>query len=314
MSVHSCALHSETLVHLRGAGIAEFLQGQLTCDTRQLSKDRPVFGAFCNPKGRVLADLCVLQFNDQHCALRMRKSIAANCALTLDTYARFSRIECLVDNGEFALMGIWGENPEGTLGELGFSDAPGIGVLTRSEDSVCYTSAPGMIEIVGPTARITERIAAVSDIASSPEKEQSDEQREEQWAAQALLHGAYRIEADDIGEFTPQALNFDLAGYVSFNKGCYTGQEVVARLHYKGQSKRRLAIFTMPKIPQSVPNRGSLVLSKSGDRVGKLLRSYQDSQGRQVLAVAILVESANDPTLHLQDAPDRILTPVTLSY
>jgi folate-binding protein YgfZ len=310
LSVHSCALHSETLVHLRGADIAEFLQGQLSCDTRQLSRDRPVFGAFCNPKGRVLADLCVLQFNDEHCALRMRKSIAASCASTLDTYARFSRIECLVDNDAFALMGMWGGNPDAIPGESGFSPPPGIGVLTRSEDSLCYMSAPGMIEIVGPSASIAERIAAASDIASSPEKEQS----EEQWAAQALLNGSYRIEADDIGEFTPQALNFDLAGYVSFNKGCYTGQEVVARLHYKGQSKRRLAVFVTPDTPQPLPNRGTVVLSQSGARVGKLLRSYRDSRERQVLAVAILVESANDPALRLQDAPERILAPVTLSY
>ena len=46
--------------------------------------------------------------------------------------------------------------------------------------------------------------------------------------------------ADDVGEVTPQALNYDAAGLVSFNKGCYTGQEIVARLHYRGTPKRRL--------------------------------------------------------------------------
>jgi folate-binding protein YgfZ len=292
-------LEGETLLHLRGNAIPGFLQGQLTCDTGELAVARTAYGALCNAQGRVLADLRVLSLADDHYVLRLRRDIAGDCAATLSTYARFSRIECGVDDGSWTVLGLWGSDPGAGLKHLGLSAPEPTDAVVSSRGMHCYRVASDMIEVLLPTECLDDVLPALSAAAADAGGS------EESWRAQELRAGIYRIAAEDVGEFTPQALNYDAAALVSFKKGCYTGQEVVARLHYRGASKRRLAVLAAaPSTPS--PPRGSKVTSPDGATVGRVLRCAR-APDALLLACELQVAAGSAPTLVVDDQRASVL-------
>ena len=80
------------------------------------------------------------------------------------------------------------------------------------------------------------------EVWSSDKTEPEQAISPEEWLAFRLSRGVARIEEQSVGEYLPQDLNYDLKGYIDFDKGCYTGQEIIARLHYRGKPKRRLSL------------------------------------------------------------------------
>ncbi|WOJ93907.1 folate-binding protein [Congregibacter variabilis] len=282
MSGFACFLPSEAMIHLRGNKIPEFLQGQLTCDTRKLSVGNAVMGALCNVKGRVLSDILVLQLSDSHIVLRLRQSLASNVADTLRRYAQFSRISVDLDSREDAIIGtresgeISDYEPR-AAGSMATTLCDGILTLRRG-------SAFGEVLSIDPHKPI--------DLAGRVARQTLD--AEPRWAMETLRNGHYALELEDLGAFTPQALNYDLTGLVAFDKGCYTGQEIVARLHYKGHSKRRLQVLQAahdldtPAIARDTP-----LLTPEGITVGRCLRAESAADAPTVLAAEVQSEYLN---------------------
>ncbi|EED32710.1 glycine cleavage T protein [gamma proteobacterium NOR5-3] len=277
MSGFACFLPKEAMIHLRGSKIPEFLQGQLTCDTRKLSPGIAVMGALCNVKGRVLSDLLVVQVSDTHVVLRLRRSLATSVADTLRRYAQFSRISVEPDSREDAIVGLRESVVTPT------PDALPAGHMAASirTGTVTLQRTPGLSEIlsVDPDNPI--------DLADTLNERTMD--AEPRWAMETLRSGHYAVELEDLGAFTPQALNYDLTGLVAFNKGCYTGQEIVARLHYKGQSKRRLQIFETPESVNG-PARDTPLQTSEGDTVGRTLRFESAPDAPSLLAAEVQSE------------------------
>ena len=269
MSQHVATLEGEACVHLRGREIPRFLQGQLTCDLRALAPAHAIAGAMCNVKGRVISDLWVIPVSNEHCILRLRRSLAKDFAENLERYARFSRITVEAQEESGAILGIYGP------GLIGGPSLPGaIGAIERSGSLLYLRSGERQVEV----------------IATAP--------------AETLRAGHYALEKEDSERFTPQALNYDLTGRVAFDKGCYTGQEVVARLHYRGQSKRRLGIYS---VSGPTPARGTALLDEDGREVGECLRSEIDGEGRTLLAAMVKTDLGEALP---RDADGQPLTPL----
>lgn len=279
-STYLCRLDGEALVHLRGGGIAPFLQGQLTCDTRKLGKNAAVSGAYCNPKGRVISDLWVLQLSETHCLIRLRRSVAAHFCDILRRFAQFSRISVDVDGEDATVFGAYGD-----------LDAPGLPALPQSTGT--FLTAGGLIAL-RCNARQAEWLALDATAAQGlADAVTATPGTAEQWEAETLRAGHYAIELDDSELHTPQALNYDLSGRVAFDKGCYTGQEVVARLHYKGKSKRRLQVLSLDKGALAPPPGTAILAGETG--VGKVMRSAVDYLGVPIVASEMLVEAHDQP-------------------
>jgi folate-binding protein YgfZ len=284
VNTFACTLEGEALIHLRGARIAEFLQGQLTCDLRRLAPDAAVAGVLCNPKGRVLTDLKVVQVSEEHSVLRLRRSLAASIAETLQRYAQFSRIAVALEPRTTALAGVYGD-----LDALPAEALPlpgGIDQVVRSAGVVVVRHGAAQLELIAVDADDDRALPAL--VAALPAGAGST------WQAEFLAAGHYALEEPDSGQFTPQALNFDLTGRVAFDKGCYTGQEVVARLHYKGQSKRRLAVYETPQAGNATL-RDQPVLDERGETIGSCLRTERDRHGRLLLAAQVISERTQLP-------------------
>ncbi|HHX81454.1 MAG TPA: tRNA-modifying protein YgfZ, partial [Pseudomonadaceae bacterium] len=115
---------------------------------------------------------------------------------------------------------------------------------------------------------------------------QDDQEAERRWHLDLLLNGHYPFEASDSERYTPQELHYDSNGYVSFTKGCYTGQEIVARMHYRGKPKKQLYLARLQG--NSVPPAEDLVfLDAQGNTLGAA-RYVLQQDATQFLALASL--------------------------
>ncbi|MEZ5571668.1 MAG: hypothetical protein R3E64_06550 [Halioglobus sp.] len=232
-------LELEALLHITGPDSLKFLQGQTTCDTRKVSPTNAVPGAFCTPQGRVVCDFLLCELGPEHFALRMRRAIRASSSTAFAKYIVFSKAKLEAERDDWKIIAVWGNEAAATLREI-FGEVPDTlyGVSRADNAVLVQTDKLGrQFECYLPDTssdEIRARLAPASGAGS-----------EASWQAQQIANGIARIEAATVGEFVPQTLNYDLTGHISFNKGCYTGQEVVARLHYRGKAKRRTYLFEL---------------------------------------------------------------------
>lgn len=233
MNCQYALLEQEALLHISGPDTLKFLQGQTTCDTRKVDRHHAQPGAFCTPQGRVVCDFLLCELGQEHFALRMRRDIRDNSAIAFGKYIIFSKAKLDATREDWISLAIWGEEATMAVAQI-FGESPQERFATHSADDCvvvrmdergeqfeCYLHQPTSHNYLAKIDAITRKAS------------------EAQWQAEQIASGIARIEAPTIGEFVPQLLNYDLTGHISFKKGCYTGQEVVARLHYLGKSKRR---------------------------------------------------------------------------
>jgi hypothetical protein len=216
-----------------GEDALAFLQGQLSNDIEQISTARAQLAAYCTPKGRVLATL-LLWRTDNGYALALPRELCEATRKRLQTYVLRSRVQ-LADASDHAVLGLAGV---------------GAMALAKSELGIALSSAYDVGSSGGLTATALpgDRVRVSTDVARGIETwdrlaGRCSLEGEDRWDACAIAAGVPAITSATQDQFTPHMLNLDLVGGVSFSKGCYTGQEIVARTQYLGQVKRRLARF-----------------------------------------------------------------------
>jgi folate-binding protein YgfZ len=239
LSCHYALLTDEALLHITGPESLAFLQGQTTCDTRRLDDSHALPGAYCTPQGRVVCDFLLCQLAPGHCALRMRRDIRSGAAAVFGKYILFSRAELDAGDAGWQIAACWGEGVAARLQSI-FGGVPGerYGVHAGEGFVLVQMDADG------------QQFECYLDDAQNPDWRKQLQAALESgdlstWQALQIDSGIARIEAATVEAFVPQILNYDLTGHISFRKGCYTGQEVIARLHYRGQAKRRMYLARM---------------------------------------------------------------------
>ena len=245
--LYTC-LEQESLLHITGPDTLKFLQGQTTCDTRLIDKNRGLLGIFCTPQGRVVCDFLLCQLGTDHFALRMHRSIRASSSAAFGKYIIFSKAALDDTREDWKPYAVWGSGAATALTKL-FGQAPSerFGAVHGDNFVVVQTDQGGeQFECYLHESFPQDTMGEAIQLATEPE-----------WQALQMTNGIVRIEAATKEEFVPQTLNYDLTGHISFKKGCYTGQEVVARLHYLGKPKRRtglaqLAVNSNPTVGTAV--------------------------------------------------------------
>ena len=234
MAAHFALLENEGLLHIAGPDALTFLQGQTTCDTRKVDPEHALPGAYCTPKGRMVCDFLLVQLGAEHYGLRMRDDVIAPAAAAFSKYIMFSKAELDAARKDWQVAACWGEEVKAELAASGFA-VPAARYESASGDG--YT----LVQVDDRGEQIEIYIDSQSQPSHIKTLQQAlDAGSAEQWQALQIEAGIGRVEGPTSGEFLPQMLNYDITGHVSFNKGCYTGQEIVARLHYRGKAKRRL--------------------------------------------------------------------------
>ncbi|WP_158367454.1 tRNA-modifying protein YgfZ [Candidatus Williamhamiltonella defendens] len=225
------------LITVTGKDRVKYLQGQITLDVPLLKEDQHILGAHCDPKGKILSTVRLFHYL-KGLAFIARKSILNDEVMELRKYAVFSKVEIDIADS-VVLLGIAGNQARKVLKNC-FEKLPTEKEPVVHEDdySLLYFSSP------------RERFLLVShafkkeDFLIQKLQDQAVCRSSEQWLALDIESGFPIIEAKNKAQFIPQAANLQALGGISFTKGCYTGQEVIARTEYRGVNKKALYWLT----------------------------------------------------------------------
>jgi len=274
------ALASLGAVRARGPDALAFLQGQLSADVTQLAADRSLLAGYHNPQGRVLALLRLIQVAPGEVLLVLPRELVAAVCTRLSSFILRSRVALTDESSAWRFAGLTGAGAEGAQ----LPQASGA-VVARGDTLVVRAGeAPARWLLATPAAGSAEEasLGLVGCQRGSGEL----------WRHLAVEAGEPEVYAATSGEFVAQMLNLDALGAIAFDKGCYTGQEVIARAHYRGRVKRRLQRFRTAE-PRDLAPGDAAVLSDG--RSVRVVDAVRIAGGRcEFLAVAPLIGSGGE--------------------
>ena len=275
------ALQNYEFIRISGADRKSFLQGQLSCNTELLSAERSLTGALCNLKGRVIADFRLVEVGEDiimQCAAGMAEKILA----TLSKYAVFSKVELTKleseDDTAPVVLGFTGKAMDEALSILGLD-------LPEHTDGMSSAAIGLLVRIAGLSERIEiwmHTAAAAQQLLATLKVDKNDDL--ESWLRADIEAGIVHVTPTLSEEFTPQLLNYDLSGLIDFKKGCYTGQEIVARMFYRGTAKRRLQLASCS---HPISN-SSKVVARASEDPGEDILAFSNIEGTESLLLTVL--------------------------
>jgi hypothetical protein len=211
-----CArLNRYGLLSVSGQDARDFLHAQLTNDIKSLPPERAVLAGWCSAKGRLLATFLVIP-EPQGFLLQLARDLAPAVAKRLSMFVLRSRVKIADQSEAWAQFGIWdAASPAGVSWDGGKATVP-----------------------VGDRRYLRLEPAATASLVPNAE--------EEAWTLQEIRAGRPLITAATQDQFVPQMVNLEQLQGIDFHKGCYPGQEIVARAQYRGQVKRRMVRLASP--------------------------------------------------------------------
>ena len=227
---------------VRGDDARSFLQNQLSADIALVSADSGQLSGWHDPKGRVLAFLRVLPAADG-LLLVMHAGLVATVEKRMRMFVLRARVT--IEAGP----AVYGSSAE-TLEKLVAPEMPLPAPDSPAPDDPASTSTlPALISAELSALRMPGEAGWLVVGELPPEHVADDPDAVAAWERAELKAGIPEVYPDTSGEFVAQMLNLDKIGAVSFTKGCYPGQEIVARAHHLGRVKRRAQVFRLPGPP-----------------------------------------------------------------
>lgn len=296
------------LIEIKGPDSLKFLQGQVTCDVRELADKTTRLGAQCNIKGRMLLCFRALQSDSERILLRVHSGLVANGLASLGKYIVFSKAKLADLSQHYRYLGIAGAQAAQLVKDVFAVDLPknddwqvaGEHLIIRIAENryECWVAANEAEAIWNQLS--THTISAGQNL----------------WNLLNIQAGIGDITPETYETFTPQAINFQLVNGINFRKGCYTGQEIVARLHYRGTLKRHMYRFEFLITGGALPMPGTELKNAEGKTVGEvILAAYTNMATGELLASVVddervAIYLANNPQkLSLLALPYAIPTP-----
>jgi len=296
-------LSHEAVMAVSGQDSAKFLQGQLTCDVVRVPVPGSVMGARCNPKGRMQSSFRLLRHGESEYLLAMASDLLDPQIADLAKYAAFFKAQ-ITASDQWLRLGLWGPEAAKAVTQAGLA-------VPEERDAVTMSDAGAVVRLPGshayelwlPVATAEDTVGKLLGAATAVPLND--------WHLLQIRSGIGQVVGATRESFIPQMLNLQAFDGVSFKKGCYTGQEIVARMKYLGKLKKRM--FRLVSDTQEVLAPGTAVVNReTGQAVGEVVISATAGDGTEILAVlqkdaAQLVSlSANNgqgPLLSVTDLP-----------
>ena len=257
------------IISATGADAIAFLHGQLTQDIVHLAPGASAPAALCNPKGRVLASMHALRVGEEELLLIISADVLEATLTRLRRYVLRAKVQLADASSAWKLRGLLGEAAE---------------------------AAAGAYIIPLPPANGTPRALWVGNAdAAEPAGTPLDTAA---WLLAEVGSGAARVGAAISGAFVPQMLCYESLGVLNFNKGCYPGQEVVARSQYRGAIKRRAFVAHTP----GEAHAGDEVLDAAGNSAGTIAQAAPAPGGGSALIAVLALDAVQQP-LTVRGAP-----------
>ena len=202
----------------------EFLHAQLTNDISALTADRARYAGWCSAKGRLLANFLVVP-QAQGFLLQLSRDLAPAVAKRLSMFVLRAKVKVTDASDDWVQFGLWGPGSAERLAALGISAPAADLVIAASTDALVVRIAQQRFLLLLKAAQ-RDRLQSSSD--------------DDAWGLEEIRAGRPLVVRATQDLFVPQMVNLERLGAVDFRKGCYPGQEIVARTQYRGVLKRRM--------------------------------------------------------------------------
>lgn len=237
---------SADIIAVTGEDSVRFLQGQLSCNMTRLSPTQSLRAALCSLKGRVAADLCVIR-HENTILLICSAGMADTVLTALNKYKVFFKTELQNVSDQYIILGVAGVDCEQTLCAVGID-------IPETMDASTLAHGAAFVRVQESPARFYCVLRSAHGELASTLSSRFKSGSEQDWRLADIQAGIAHIRPGQQEMYTPQVLNYDINGVIDFKKGCYTGQEVVARMYYRADAKKRLRHITLAKGQQFQEN------------------------------------------------------------
>jgi tRNA-modifying protein YgfZ len=280
------------LIRARGADAVKFLQGQLTNDVASMAEDQVRLAGFCSAKGRLQASFLIWKLADDELLLACAASVLPATLKRLSMFVLRAQCKLSDASTDLHLLGLTGERALALIGETPVWRRREVegGTLIRLPD-VAGVARCMLAVTAPPTEAVTTDLDA--------------------WRELEVRSGIPLIEAATVEQFVPQMLNYEIVGGVDFKKGCYPGQEVVARSQYRGTIKRRTFLFE-----SAAPLTAGQEVFHSADPAqpaGMVVNAAPSAAG-MVALIEVKLTAIDGGSLHAGAPDGAVLTRIELPY
>jgi len=303
-----CDLSHLGLIAVSGDDRVQFLQGQVTNDVREVSPEHSQLSSHCSPKGRMLANFRVFQ-RGETLYLQLPAEGLPALLKRLRMFVLRAKVTLEEATDQLVRIGVAGNCAPELLRDR-FPELPDQSGDTIHRNELTLIRLPGRtprFEIIGPAEAMQDIWRPLATTATQVNADF--------WALLDLRAGIPAVYPQTVEAFVPQMANMQLIDGVSFRKGCYTGQEIVARMQYLGKLKRRMYLAHVDT--DTAPAPGDDLFSPataSGQGTGKVVDARPAPEGGYDLLAVIEIESAEGGELHLNDHGGPILELRDLPY
>lgn len=307
MSAFFSELSTTGLLAARGADAAAFLHAQLTSDVASLPRHRTQYSGYCSPKGRLLATF-LLWRGDDEILLQLPAALCASIGARLAKYVLRAQVKIVDASTEHTVFGIAGPAAQSAV------EALCAKVPTHAHD---FVSSAGFRVARLPHGRfLVVAAAAQAEAARAALGARAEARPESAWSRLDIEAGVPVITAPTQDQYVPQMVNLDLLEAVSYTKGCYPGQEIVARTHYLGRLKQRMYRLHLAAGTEPLPGDPLYSAAFGGGQASGalLLTAPAELSGYDALAVIQTSAIASGPiTWNAPDGPAVELMPLPYS-
>jgi len=301
------------VLSLSGKDAAKLLQGQATCDILGLPPGQTTLGAFCTAKGRAYALFRALRTEDR-VFLLLSVELLETVRHRLSRYVMRSDVKIEDVSSDWAVIGLFGPYSDAALHALGL---PSLVQDNEAEGQSGLVASFYAIRIPDPES---PRILVLADAAKAGgisrfmESHGLERVEATRWTLEDIRAGIPSITTATVEEFVPQMLNLDVLNGISFNKGCYTGQEIVARTHYLGQLKRRMFRLEGAGSPAPLPGEAIFRQGEETQVGGMVVSAAMTPEGGFELLAVLNRATAEEAGVQFKSTSGQALSVSALPY
>jgi folate-binding protein YgfZ len=289
------------IIEISGADAESFLNAQFTSNIKNLSEHQLQFSAWCNPKGQVKTTFYIYRHADNFYIL-LPEGLKISFLKQLGMYILRADVQLTDLSDSLTRLGLCLEKSDVGQSDILNQLPDNLAVLPLAATETELSSRQSRYIIVTDI----EQAKSIQDTLT----EQLTDTDSYLWKGLDIQAGIPWLTQETSEKFLPQMLNLDLMGALDYQKGCYPGQEIIARLHYRGQLKRRLCLATCTT--DTYPESGDPVLSHENNTVGTVINAQASEDIYYLLAV--IDNDSIENKLSLREPDGSELNLQTLPY
>jgi folate-binding protein YgfZ len=292
-------------IRVTGPDTDKYLQGQLTCDLYALEPHKVLNGGHCDAKGKLFSIFRLVSHGQGKLLIQQNASLQASLA-ALKKFGVFSQVEIdKADELDFYLL--CGEQAANHIKDY-------LAAVPDALNQVIHHKHYSALYISGehPRYLVWGERTLMQDFASNAKLEQISEQA---WQLLEMNDGIPLLSEPAVGEYVPQMLNLQAIDGISFTKGCYLGQETVARMQYLGNNKRALFTLTADKVTTTDDiHTVEVELNGNWRRAGMVLATYISDEHQLTIQAVLASDSEKQQSFRIKEQPQIQLTLNDLPY